>query len=77
MLVGIGIVRKTRACACVLLLGTPAFVEHCAYPNNDNAEWKLLVQLASDSHVLQVSGSGTGFVFINRQGTQGKFVWQS
>lgn len=55
--------------------GTPLFVQGDEYPKGFE---KLLLQLDSKKLPFEINfgDSGTGYLFINTNGTQGKFLWQ-
>jgi uncharacterized protein YwqG len=55
--------------------GTPLFVQGDEYPKGFE---RLLLQLDSKRLPFEINfgDSGTGYLFINTNGTQGKFLWQ-
>lgn len=55
--------------------GTPLFVQAEEYPKGFE---RLLLQLDSTQLPFEINfgDSGTGYVFLNANGTQGKFLWQ-
>lgn len=55
--------------------GTPLFVQGDEYPKGFE---RLLLQLDSTQLPFEINfgDSGTGYLFINLVGTQGKFLWQ-
>lgn len=56
--------------------GVPSFLQMEEFP--DNGEWKLLLQLDSTKvpFYINFGGGGEGYLFINPQGTEGRFLWQ-
>lgn len=57
--------------------GTPVFVQGEEFPDGD--DWLLLLQLASTQAPFFVNfgDCGTAYVFINKSGDKGKFLWQA
>ncbi len=55
--------------------GTPLFVQGDEYPKGFE---RLLIQLDSKKLPFEINfgDSGTGYLFINTDGSQGKFLWQ-
>lgn len=56
--------------------GTPGFLQGDELPFADS--WHLLLQLDATTVPFWINfgDAGVGYAFINRQGTEGKFLWQ-
>lgn len=56
--------------------GTPIFMQEEEFPQND--DWVLFLQLDSTQTPFFVNfgDCGTGYVFINKDATKGKLLWQ-
>lgn len=58
--------------------GTPTFVQGPEFPVGER--WRLLLQLSemgNDTFEIKFGEAGTGYAFLNEDGTRGKFLWQS
>lgn len=58
--------------------GIPRFIQGDEYPD-DRDEWHLLLQLDSVRvpFYINFGDGGVGYIFINKSGTKGWFLWQS
>lgn len=55
--------------------GIPRFIHDDELPYDD---WKMLLQFWEREENFWISfGTGCGYIFINNEGTEGKFLWQS
>ena len=56
--------------------GTPHFLQGEEYPEGN--DWQLLLQLDSSQVPFEINFGdlGTGYVFINKEATVGRFLWQ-
>ena len=57
--------------------GDPAFMQGEEYPE-PKSEWLFLMQIDSCSLPFEVNfgDAGIAYVFVNKTGTEGKFLWQ-
>jgi len=58
--------------------GAPAFVQEPEFPVG--GRWRLLLQLSEIGNgmfEIKFGEAGTGYAFLNEDGTRGKFLWQS
>lgn len=58
--------------------GYPNFLQAEEYPDENNENWNLLLQLDSGSTPFDINFGdlGIGYAFISKDGKTGKFLWQ-